>query len=187
MITFFDTETTGIALLKEPHTDPRQPHIVQLGALLCDDDLNEVASLDVIIRPENWIVSDEVAAIHGITTDMAMSLGVPIKAALVILNQFIKSSCRLVAHNISFDLKITSAAFHRVTATMPDCEPFCTMQATTELCKIPNVGRRGFKWPKLSEAHQILLGEPLINAHNAMADVRGCARIYKHLLEKGLA
>ena len=47
----YDTETTGLPLFKEPSEDPRQPHIVQLGALLVDLDTRKtIASMDVIVR-----------------------------------------------------------------------------------------------------------------------------------------
>ena len=35
---FYDTETTGLPLYDQPSDDPRQPHIVQVGAILVDLD-----------------------------------------------------------------------------------------------------------------------------------------------------
>lgn len=69
---FFDTETTGLPLFKEPSEHPGQPHIVQLGACLVDLDSREVLStLDVMIKPDGWLIPDKVDAIHGITTEKA--------------------------------------------------------------------------------------------------------------------
>ena len=71
---FYDTETSGLPLFKEPSEDPRQPHIVQLAACLVDLDTGQtVSSMDVIVRPNGWTIPDNVAAIHGITTERAMN------------------------------------------------------------------------------------------------------------------
>lgn len=32
----YDTETTGLPLFSQPSEDPRQPHIVQLAAIVVD-------------------------------------------------------------------------------------------------------------------------------------------------------
>lgn len=80
---FYDTETTGLPLFKEPSEHPDQPHIVQLAAILVDlDTRREIASMDVIVRPDGWTIPDDVAAIHGITTGHAMQVGVPEKLAV---------------------------------------------------------------------------------------------------------
>ena len=80
---FYDTETTGLPLFREPSEHPGQPHLVQLAAALVDLDTREtVASLDVVVRPDGWTIPDDVAAVHGITTDYAAAVGVPESLAL---------------------------------------------------------------------------------------------------------
>ena len=55
---------------------------------------------------------------------------------------------------------------------------------TTPICKMPPTpkmlaaGFDKFKMPKLIEAHQHLFGEGFDKAHDAMADVMACKRIY---------
>lgn len=54
-ILFYDTETTGLPNWKEPSGSDKQPHIVQIGALLVDVETKEVLKeLDVIVKPEGW-------------------------------------------------------------------------------------------------------------------------------------
>jgi DNA polymerase III epsilon subunit-like protein len=83
---FYDTETTGLPLLKEPSEHPDQPHIVQLAACLVDlDTRNTIASMDVVVRPRGWTIPDDVAAIHGITTAHALDVGIPEEMAIDML------------------------------------------------------------------------------------------------------
>ena len=75
---FYDTETTGLPDFKAPSESAHQPHIVQLAALLVDMDTREtIQSMDVICRPDGWTIPDEVAAVHGITTEHAAEVGIP--------------------------------------------------------------------------------------------------------------
>ncbi|MEJ6520298.1 3'-5' exonuclease [Shewanella bicestrii] len=78
----FDTETTGLPDWKSPSEADYQPHLVQLAALLVNDKFEIVKELDVIIKPNGWVIPDEVAAIHGITTERAMDEGIPEQEAL---------------------------------------------------------------------------------------------------------
>src|ERR1051326_4611342 len=59
MVLFFDTETTGKYEFGLPPDDHRQPHIVQLAALLSDDSGKEIASMNAIIRPDGFIIPPE--------------------------------------------------------------------------------------------------------------------------------
>lgn len=178
---FFDTETTGKADMRSPATAKHQPYIVQLGAILCEDGGRERASVSLIIKPDGWKIPQEAADIHGITDAIAEACGVPIISALSVLSMLALRADTVIAHNLDFDLFVAAAAFHRIgkESRLAKMQRFCTMKATTELCRLP--GRYGFKWPKLEEALDILLQEKLEGAHDAMADTRGCARLYFHL------
>ncbi len=174
---FFDTETTGKANMRGGPM-VTQPAIVQLGALLTDDDGGERAVMNLIIKPDGWTIPAEAAAIHGITTDLAEQCGVPLVSALSVFSMLCARANELIAHNIDFDLLVTESAYHRLgkESRFDGLPKFCTMKATTDVCKIP--GPYGYKWPKLAEAHVQLLCRELEDAHDALADVRGCARVY---------
>lgn len=100
--------------------------------------------------------------------------------------EFLTKADVLIAHNIDFDSLVVMANLDRIIPTksvlqsmvrMEQIETFCTMKSTTELCRLPgNYG--SFKWPKLIEAYRHLFGEDFDGAHDAMADVRACKRIY---------
>lgn len=196
MIFLYDTETTGLPDFKSPSDSEHQPHIVQFAALLIDPVTRvERASIDLIVRPDGWTIPDEVAEIHGITNEIAMACGVP---ELTVVNLFLalRSQTTLeVAHNISFDRRIMRIAMLRHGMTREDVEAieaaaaFCTMKESTSIMHLPpspKMVAAGFikpKPPKLEEAYEFFFGETMEGAHNALADVRACARVYFHLMD----
>lgn len=187
MFLFIDTETTGKADFRAPASADHQPHLVQIGAILADHAGREVGALDVIIRPDGYVVPTEAAAIHGITDAMATAYGVPLLSALILVSNFMHAAETLVAHNLDFDSLVLESALIRAqerAAGAKKCadrlaaiQRFCTMKATTPICQLPGQ-YKDFKWPKLGEAYKHLFNEELSDAHSAIADCRACKRIY---------
>lgn len=192
---FYDTETTGLPLFSEPSEDPRQPHVVQLGACLVDlDTFSEIASLDVIVRPDGWVIPDEVAAIHGITTERAMDVGVPARVAFDLLLELWACSGVRIGHNEQFDARLVRIALMRHRDNDPASlihqqwkagRAECTQLLATPILKLPPtermraVGRNHHKSANLGEAYQFFTGRPLDGAHSAMVDVRACMEVYR--------
>lgn len=193
----YDTETTGLPLFSEPSEDPRQPHIVQLGAILVDlDTREELDVLDVIVRPDGWEIPVEVAAIHGITTERALAEGILEIEALERLmtmwgaETLAEGGPRLrIAHNEQFDARIVRIALKRYfgDAAADDwkrAQAHCTARITTPILKIPPTERmraaRRFhhKTPNLTEAFAHFFGRPFDDAHSALADCRACLAVY---------
>lgn len=193
---FFDSETTGLPLFSEPSEDPRQPHLVQLAACLVDLDTRKtISSMDVIVRPDSYTIPDEVAAIHGITTEHAMDVGIPEDVAVDMFLALWSQRLR-IAHNESFDARILRIAIKRHIDVSQPLAPIpmsdtwkagkaqCTQILSTPICKLPPTakmqaaGRNHFKSANLREAYQHFTGKPLENAHSAMADVQGCMAVY---------
>lgn len=186
---FYDTETTGLPLFKDPSEHPDQPHIVQLGAALVDLDSRKVLSaIDVMVKPNGWSIPKEVSDIHGITTEMAGDLGVSESAAVEMFMAMWSRRLR-VAHNESFDARILRIAlFRHASESVADewkASPAeCTAKMTTPILDIPATqamkasGRNWAKTPKLVEAYRHFFGKEMEDAHNAMADVRGCIAVY---------
>jgi DNA polymerase III epsilon subunit-like protein len=183
MTIVFDTETTGKADFKLPPEHPSQPRMVQLGAILFNEELETVGELNCIIKPVGFTISDEVAAIHGITQAKAERYGVSEHGVLLLFREWLLTAKRLVAHNIAFDGIVMGRAMavHELKVDkMP--EPYCTMKASMNICRLPGGFGGQLKWPKLEEAHQCLFGVGFEGAHDAMADVRACARVYEKLI-----
>ena len=189
LATFFDTETTGLPLFKEPSDHLSQPHIVQLGACLVDLDTRKIIStLDVIIRPEGWTIPDDVAAIHGITTELAADVGVPESLAVEMLLDMTRGRLR-IAHNEQFDARIVRIACKRhfdessVTEWM-DGRAACTALLATPIMMLPPTakmkaaGFNKFKTASLGEAVEHFAGKKLEHAHSALSDVHGCMAVW---------
>lgn len=184
MISFvYDTETSGIPARGEVVTSPSYPSIVQFAGVLYEDE-RERASFEVIVTPEDEI-PDAAAAVHGITTELARRVGVPLRLAVALYTNLGRRADELVGHNISFDEGILAAALHRVRAIGIDLGSprlVCTADLGAPICQIPPTekmiaaGFGPYKRPTLTELHRHLFGEDFDGAHSALADCRACAR-----------
>lgn len=188
-ILVFDTETTGLPDFKAPSEAPHQPHIVQLAALLVDPGSRAtIASMDVIVRPDGWTIPNEVAAVHGITTERAAAVGVSESIALGLFMDLWGDAGLRVAHNEQFDARIIRIAQHRFDCGDLDAwkagKAECTARLATPICNLPpseaQRAKTSFKRksPTLGEAYRHFTGRDLENAHSAMADVLACQDVY---------
>ena len=188
MYLFFDTETTGLPInWNAPISDfSNWPRIVQIAWAHYDENGKEIKSKSYIIKPGNFFIPIESARVHGITTEIANEKGVAIKAVLNELTRALKEAEYLIAHNISFDEKIVGAEYLR--KNMPNAVQFknkiCTMESSVDFCKIP--GNDKYKFPKLEELYYILFKNHFSNAHDALVDVKACAKCFFELKKLGV-
>lgn len=185
LILVADTETSGLTLGREKPSHPGQPNLVQLACIMFTDTGKEIGSLSVIIKPDGWTIPDEAAAVHGINTEMATLVGIPLLAALAVFNHMVKAADVVVAHNAEFDLKILMTAFHRVNRPFPYMNPRCTKDMADPIMRMPPTEKMiaaGFGWktkpPKLIECIKYFFDEDLEGAHDALVDTRACARVF---------
>ncbi|MDF1498037.1 MAG: 3'-5' exonuclease [Patescibacteria group bacterium] len=188
MYLFFDTETTGLPKKWDvPAKDLENwPRLVQIAWIYLDENGNEISSESKIIKPEGFIIPEESSKIHGITTQIALKKGVDLKKILLKYLEMTNKSKYLVAHNMSFDEKIIEAEFIRkkISNSLFQPKKICTKEIATEFCQIP--GAYGFKWPTLSELHNKLFGNDFEDAHDALVDVKACARCFFELKKKSV-
>lgn len=195
-ILFVDTETSGLTNTKQDHRHPSQPHLVQLGCLLTNDEGGELGSIDLIVRPEGYAIPTEAARVHGITTEIADMAGVPLVLAVAVFTNLRAKADKVVAHNQAFDRLVLEAAIHRTGRTPASPGPAdwdCTMEMASPVLAIPPTTRMvaagftKFKPPNLGECYRFLFDEELAGAHNALVDVRACARVYFELRRRAAA
>lgn len=194
---FYDAETTGLPDFKAPSEAEHQPHIVQLAALLVDLDTRETLhTMDVIIRPDGWSIPEESSAVHGITQEHALEVGVSEESAIKEFMDLWGGRLR-IAHNEQFDARILRIALMRflgdvahsssglsIADEWKQSPAQCTARMATPVCAIPPtgrmkaVGRFHHKTPNLGEAYRHFFGRDFDCAHNALADVNACRDIY---------
>ena len=184
-ILFFDTETTGIPKNWDAPVDKLDnwPRLVQLAWQVYDLNENLLEEHNYIIKPVGFTISSEASAVHKITTEIATDTGVDLLTILKVFSSSVKSSDLMVAHNYKYDYNIMGSELLRngLENDLKDKEHICTMEASTDFCKIP--GATGYKWPKLEELYYILFRESF-NAHNALDDIKATARCFWDLSKK---
>ena len=183
-VLFYDSETNKLPEWKMPSGHECQPHLVELSALLVNRDTREIVdSLDVIIKPEGWEISEDNAAIHGITQEKALAEGIP-EAEAYERFMTLWAGCHRVAHNRTFDQRMIRIAAKRY-GTVEQQEAWaeketheCSMLLAKPIMQLLPKGRYGYKNPKLEEAYEFFTGKQLEGAHRAMNDTRGCMAVY---------
>ena len=193
---FYDTETTSMPLFKEPSEDPRQPHIVQLAALLVDLDKREVIDgMDVIVKPEGWEIPHEVSLIHGITHEYALEHGIPERDAVgMLLGMWgcqAGAPVQRIGHGEPFDARILRIALKRyfgdaAADAWKAARASCTLKASRPLVKAVDKNGKG-KAPTLTEAYTHFFGEPFAGAHGALADARACMDVHFSMVDLAMA
>ena len=175
-ILVFDTETTGLpadSSLSVYQSPDNWPHIVSISWAVIDSKTNTVVkSHSYIVRPEKWTIPIESSNIHGITHVQALEFGIPLRD---VIEAFSGEQCDvMVAHNLKFDLNVVLNAIIW-DLNMPNFKgfakrKFCTMEVGRVMCKLP--GRYGYKYPKLKELYQHVVGHPPKpeQLHNALFD-----------------
>jgi len=188
MMLFFDTETTGLPQnWNAPITQTNKwPRMVQLAWLQYDDEEKLVSEANHIIKPDGYTIPNDATSIHGITTENALQNGSELSSVLLEFSTIVDRSKMLIAHNMDFDEKIVGAEYIRagLKSSIFETQRLCTMKTTTDLCRIP--GNYGNKWPTLLELHQFLFGSDFKDAHDALVDVKICAKCFFELVKRGI-
>ena len=201
MILFFDTETTGIRDWKNPSFLPR---VVQIGALLTDNDGKTLAELNVLLKPEGFDTVPEAAAnVHGFSYELIKEAGIDRETGLSAFFELVDNADTLVAHNAEYDLDLMQIEidYHSDNAdqgeytaalwkeAMAKAQVFCTMLNSRDIMKLPLSEAQAsffkdkgidqqYKNPRLEEAHIHFMGYGIEGAHDAMVDVRGCKHVF---------
>jgi len=99
MILFVDTETTGI------RNGGFIPRVVQLGALLTDNDGKTISELNVLLYPEGFDTVPEAAAnVHGFSFEMVSKYGISREQGLETFFDIMDKANTIVANNTEYDL-----------------------------------------------------------------------------------
>ncbi len=185
MYLFFDTETSDLPRsFSAPESDVRNwPRLVQLAWASCDATGNITLTQVHLITPEGFAIAPGAYERHHISTQFAVDNGVALRPVLDSFIVAANDADTVVAHNVEFDTSILGAECIRARLSNPlrRKKLRCTMKESTNYCRIP--GNRGFKWPTLTELHQILFSCGFANSHDASNDCLACMKCFLRLRE----
>ena len=190
MYLFFDTETAGKALnFNAPPTDLNNwPRITQLGWQLYDKDENLVNEKNYLMIPDGWEIPKEDFFIeNNMSTERCVEFGIPLKDAVMEFMRDLEQSEYLIAHNMQFDSNVLSAELIRL-GIVPSkkVEKLCTMKESTNYCQLPAKWGNSYKWPSLTELHAKLFNAGFDGAHDALEDVKVCAKSFFELKKRNV-
>jgi len=194
LILYHDTETTGLVQTALSHDHPGQPHLVQLGLILMDEEGKERAAVELVVKPNGYTIPEGAANVHGVTTELAHAVGVPLMTALSVFTQLRAIADELVAFNLPFDDLVMRAAIHRsgkIPSHPGPSRRTCAMTMATPVLALPPTARMkaaGYdkhKPPNLTEAYKALVDPAgFQGAHGALVDARACALVHQALLRR---
>lgn len=197
-IACIDTETTGLPVWKEPSEGANQPHLTDLCCILFSKEGEIIESMEALVRPNGWVVPDDVAELTGLTTEFLTINGMDEKEAVARFGQVHKKADLRVAHNVSFDDRIMRIAISRYfgkdVADRYKTKPvYCTANATKNIVKCPPTEamlnsrfKNTFKTPNMQEALSFFYpGDVIGQAHRARPDTEACAKVFFAMQARG--
>ncbi|MEM1135605.1 MAG: DNA polymerase III subunit alpha [Bacteroidota bacterium] len=188
MYLIFDTETTGLPKnYNAPVTDlDNWPRLVQLAWQLHGNKGELLSAKNYIVKPEGFTIPFNAEKVHGISTEMALKEGFPLKQVMEEFAQDVANSEVLIGHNVEFDINITGAEFIRskVESKLMETDTIDTKNESVEFCALPGGKGGKYKWPTLTELHQKLFGVGFGDAHDAAYDVDATAKCFFGLIKE---
>lgn len=188
MFLVIDCETNGLPRRRGSiYADvDNWPRAVQVAWRLYDDGRSLVSAASHIVRPNGWAIPSSAAAVHGITTERAIAEGSDIMGILSELSAAASRAKVVVAHNAEFDGSVLAAEYLRANLRPPfvPSAMICTMQSSTDYCRLPGGPYGQYKWPTLQQLNSALGGGQLAGAHDAQVDAAACAFCFFKLVDR---
>lgn len=188
MICLFDTETTGFVNRQAPPKHPIQPRLLQFAALVLNEAGEQQSEHNfMIVQPAGTQIHPSAAAAHGLTLDIVNASGLTIQDAYARFKALREECSTWLAFNAEFDIFIMRifAAHAAQPDLMAGAALGCIMRPLVPVLKLP--GRyNDYKFPKLAEAHKFCTGHDFENAHDALADVKASAEVYRWMLKNDI-
>ncbi len=194
IVLVYDTETTGFTERNLPATHPSQPDLVQMGAILYDDQTQMVrGEINLVVAQDEGVkIPSGASDVHGIKDAVAAQFGLPLVLVMATFNNLAKVADAFVCHNAEYDLVVAKKAYHKVKRDhqFNDKPSLCTLELLKPIMKLPPSermrakGMTMYKSPSLMEAYRFVTGgKSFEGAHDASADVHATVEIWKWLKE----
>lgn len=191
-ILIFDTETSGLPTRSSPpqQQDPVRMYdtarLVSLAWLMVDPvTMNIVQSDYYVVRPEGFTISENSAAIHGITHDTAVQTGLPVSLVLRAFYADLMRASLIVCHNVEFDIGVMNSEFMRGDTGLQHAAHILQSRPTFCTMKKGMAAMKQRRYPKLIDLHRFLhperADEPLPHLHHAKYDTQYCLECFMRL------
>lgn len=201
MYIVFDTETNGLPKSwKAPKTDvDNWPRVTQLAWQVYDEEGTLIRENCTLIKPDGWTIPtvEELKANgsnkdpyffenNNMSTERCEREG---HRMIDVLEDFVEQVNNdgeyLIAHNMNFDDNVIGAEMIRYGLSFaPEPKRLCTMKETIGFCRMPPFRYGSYKFPTLTELHTKLFDEGFDGAHDALADVKACAKSFFELKKR---
>jgi DNA polymerase-3 subunit epsilon len=185
MIFVLTAATSGLFDPKAADSANHQPRLLRVAGAIFDGD-KEVATVSSVIKPDGFRVDQSTVQFHGVTQEMAIELGLPIKTVLSMVYHMARACDSVVMWN-DFYMRAVKAELERMGVIkdflLPRTETVILQPALTNLCRVTQIGGSSpedYKWPSLDEAMRILLDEKR-DMMDPLKDVRACLALKKKL------
>jgi DNA polymerase III epsilon subunit-like protein len=169
MIAILDVETTGL--------DPAKHEIVEIGAILVNEEFDIIMQFERQVKPERIDDADPIAlAINGYDPEKWHE-AVSIKRALIDLLPFVEGDTTIAGWGVSFDVSFLRQAYAAACIEWPN-----TRRRTLDICSVAQ-----FCYPRLPSFSLTAVAEALRihpGNHRAMADALCALEVARKL--KGL-
>ena len=196
-IVFFDIETSGLP--ERPMYGETFPfrklkaydscRVIQMCVMLCKAQcLTEVETKNVLIKANDFEISESSFAIHGISKEKTLEEGMDMKDALdrEIFPLFSKAHF-IACHNADFDTNVFKSELARgnyeeYLKHIEEKNVICTMKKTKDIVKARNK-YDNLKNPSLKELYEFATEKEMIGHHDAKYDVLNLHEAVKSLLD----
>ena len=200
MYLFLKIATSGLIRRELPLDDPQQPWAVAIAADQTDAAGTTLNRFDLTIKADGRAIKPGALEIHGISGSQAERFGVKENPALVLLSELAGQS-QLVVSYAAFDTQVIDSLLLRLAASLGKPKQayvgkwrrpglaFLVMQdpVAKQECNLPHEEKPDeLRAPKLDEACELLLGEPLpAGKQSTYEALQRTRRLFFSLVEKG--
>ena len=160
-----DTETTGV--------DKKNDSIIQIAAVKINPEtFEEIDSFKSYVKPlKDFTIADGAFEKHGLSKVFILEQGKTIKEIGQDFIDFIEG-CDILSYNgMSFDIAFIDKDFSEAGISI-DWSKYKSIDAFSIECMLNS--------RKLEDVYKKYTGNDLINAHDALSDVRATIEVYKH-------
>lgn len=181
----FDCSAQGkVKDWKAPFSDTfAWPRLLHISWIVLDKDFKLVEDFDFIVKQDE--ISSEAKKLCKIDNDDIKNKSLPVEEIIDAFNESAEQVEFVISFNLNFNENVFAAECIRQSKNSKifQAEKFCLMQESTFYCKLP--GKRGYKWPTLTQLHALLFKTAFTPPNNARADVIAATRSFIMLMKLG--